>query len=461
VKYPLLIIGGGLSGIAAGIRFSRYCPDVLILEKHSRVGGLNSYYYRDKRILETGLHAVTNYAEVKDKHAPLNRLFRQLKLSRKDFKLHPQLSSEIYFENQNSLIFSNDFDILKSEIQSKFRKQFDGFMALVQDIDSYDPFLSRPFISAKEFVHSRVKDTLLTNMLLCPLMYYGSAVENDLDLGQFVIMFRSIFMEGMFRPAGTMREFLQMLTTQYVNFGGKLQRRNEVVKILKNKDTVYGVELKNGETIECSNILSTIGYEETLKLLGEDIPSSTLKRLGFVENIFLTEKIEENQNSTDKTIIFYNTADKFTYKRPDTFIDFQSGVICFPNNFAGRPSQEYKEIRSTHLANYYHWEDLEGSKHEYSAKKMELADQSKEVIEKIIGSFRDKVVFTDSFTPLTIKRFTAKKEGAIYGSPKKIKDGKIGYTNLFLAGTDQGFLGIVGSMLSGVSITNQHILPKI
>jgi len=42
-----------------------------------------------------------------------------------------------------------------------------------------------------------------------------------------------------------------------------------------------------------------------------------------------------------------------------------------------------------------------------------------------------------------------------------VKDGNIGYPNLFLAGTDQGFLGIIGSMLSGVSIVNQHILPKL
>jgi len=62
---------------------------------------------------------------------------------------------------------------------------------------------------------------------------------------------------------------------------------------------------------------------------------------------------------------------------------------------------------------------------------------------------------------LTIERFTAKKEGAIYGCPDKIKDGNIGYDNLFLAGTDQGFLGIVGAMLSGVSMVNQHILSRL
>ena len=46
-------------------------------------------------------------------------------------------------------------------------------------------------------------------------------------------------------------------------------------------------------------------------------------------------------------------------------------------------------------------------------------------------------------------------------STVKVKDGRTNYDNLFLAGTDQGFLGIVGSMLSGVTIINQHILTKI
>jgi phytoene dehydrogenase-like protein len=75
--------------------------------------------------------------------------------------------------------------------------------------------------------------------------------------------------------------------------------------------------------------------------------------------------------------------------------------------------------------------------------------------------FTHSIVFEDTFTPVTIERYTSKHMGAIYGNPIKIKDGDIGFKNLFLAGTDQGFLGIVGSMLSGVSIANQHILPKL
>ncbi|RPJ12361.1 MAG: NAD(P)/FAD-dependent oxidoreductase, partial [Deltaproteobacteria bacterium] len=62
MKVPLLVIGGGLSGLAAAIRAARFSPDVLLVEKHIRLGGLNSYFFRNGILLETGLHAITNYA---------------------------------------------------------------------------------------------------------------------------------------------------------------------------------------------------------------------------------------------------------------------------------------------------------------------------------------------------------------------------------------------------------------
>ena len=85
----------------------------------------------------------------------------------------------------------------------------------------------------------------------------------------------------------------------------------------------------------------------------------------------------------------------------------------------------------------------------------------KKVIGKIIGNYSENIVYEDSFTPVTIERYTSRTQGAVYGSPEKIKDGKTNFDNLYIAGTDQGYLGIVGSMLSGVTMVNQHILNKI
>jgi len=66
----------------------------------------------------------------------------------------------------------------------------------------------------------------------------------------------------------------------------------------------------------------------------------------------------------------------------------------------------------------------------------------------------------DMFTPRTVRKYTGHLNGAIYGAPNKIKDGRTHLENLYLAGTDQGFLGIVGAMLSGISMANLHCLQN-
>ena len=69
---------------------------------------------------------------------------------------------------------------------------------------------------------------------------------------------------------------------------------------------------------------------------------------------------------------------------------------------------------------------------------------------------RQDITFTDVFTPTTVERYTGHFGGCVYGSPDKSRDGTTPYQGLYLCGTDQGFLGIVGSMLSGISMANLH-----
>jgi phytoene dehydrogenase-like protein len=463
VKIPFLVIGGGLSGLAAAIRVARFNPHVLLLEKHSRLGGLNSYFYRNNTLYETGLHAITNYAEPKDKKAPLNRLLRQLKIPRSDIECCEQYQSEVVFRGSASLIFSNDFDQFQTEINDKFPQAGERFQRLLVFLQGFDPFIPTPFNSAKKFLVETLGDPLLVDMILCPLMYYGSSHENDMDLSQFAIMFRAIYQEGMFRPRGTIKDLLDLLTAHLHELGGKVRTSCGVEKIIHHKDTAIGVLLSSGEEIECDYLLSTIGSDETMILLGEKAETEGAEhgRLGFVETIYQVPEKTAAHIVRDKTIIFYNDAEHFSYKKPDDFVDFASGVICFPGNFHGLEPKDLLEIRSTHLANYAQWKALSKDTKQYNIQKKITSHRSSQCLENIIGSFAANIVYENSFTPVTIERYTSKIGGAIYGNPTKTKDGNIGFSNLFIAGTDQGFLGIIGSMLSGVSIVNQHILPKL
>jgi phytoene dehydrogenase-like protein len=471
-SYPLLIIGGGLSGLAAGIRFARFGQKVLILEKHSKPGGLNSYYYRKGRLLETGLHAVTNFASPEDKRAPLNRLLRQLKIPRRTFNLREQYTSEVLFPGRSSLCFSNDFNMLQSQVADNFPDSAKQFTALTAELDKYDPFIPRPKISAREFVSSFLQDNLLVEMLFCPMMFYGGSDEYDMDLSQFVILFRSIFQEGFFRPEGTIKDLLDLLVAQYKNFGGELELSSGVKEVITDNNSITGVLTDSGEEISCGCLVSTAGLPETKRLFAT--PDSAAKfsnlteaessgRLSFTESIYLLDKPALRKFTENRTIIFFNLSDKFSYRRPDEAVDLNSGVICFPDNFQGSQKSDIIHLRVTHLANYDIWRnayEAEDKSH-YKTMKKQWMEHSKEVVGKIIGNCSKNIVYEDTFTPVTIERYTSRTQGAVYGSQQKIKDGKTNFENLYVAGTDQGYLGIVGSLLSGVTMVNQHILNKI
>ena len=76
------------------------------------------------------------------------------------------------------------------------------------------------------------------------------------------------------------------------------------------------------------------------------------------------------------------------------------------------------------------------------------------------AEFAARTIAKDMFTPRTVHKFTGHINGAIYGCPDKVKDGRTHLDNLFIAGSDQGFLGIIGAMLSGISMTNLHCLQS-
>lgn len=167
----------------------------------------------------------------------------------------------------------------------------------------------------------------------------------------------------------------------------------------------------------------------------------------------------------EDTIVFFNDSARFAYEQTAGPVDARSGVICLPNNFAYPDGADLPEglFRCTCLANYDHWTGLPGEA-AYQAEKQRWYGEIQRSALRFLpplpapDALGRTTVATDMFTPRTITKFTGHLGGAIYGSPVKIRDGRTPLANVYLAGTDQGFLGIVGAMLSGISMANFHVL---
>ncbi len=458
--YDVIIIGAGMSGLAAAIRLAYFNKKVLVLERHYAAGGLNSYYALGGHQFDVGLHALTNYVPPGTRGAPLTKIYRQLRLTPEDFGLVPQHQSEVRFPDK-TLRFTNDFEFFVQEVIESFPAQKDNFTRLVRHVREYDELdLDAKPLSGRQVVSSFLTDPLLIDMLFCPLMIYGNAAERDMEFGQFVVMFKSVFCEGLARPREGVRRIITVLRRKVREVGGTVRMKCGVKALRVEGGRVKFVELDNGETLTADVVLSSAGYVETMRLCSDCDPekfSRLAGRMSFVEIISVLDKPMKALGH-DTTIIFYNTGKEFHYEAPADLVDPRSGVICCSGNFLYDKPLSQNMIRFTCLANFDRWAALDEP--DYVQAKAEWLPRIHQEVLKFVPDFRDHIVFTDCFTPRTIKHWTGHANGAVYGMPNKFKTGRTHLDNLFLCGNDQGFLGIIGAMLSGISMANLHVLKK-
>jgi len=439
---------------------------VVLLEKHYVVGGLNSFYARKGNKFDVGLHALTNYPSPNSgKKSPLLKLLRQLRLSLDDLDLLPQSRSRITF-GDCSLSFHNEFEYFYNQVAEKFPSSMSAFSNLLRKMEDFPAYqVDAPDLSTRTILADSQIDPLLAEMLLCPTCYYGSALPNDIDFATFVMLFDAIFRQGLCRPKFGIRAILDPLVKKLKELGVDRRMNCAVQSIQSTEDEVTEVLLENGERIQAQQIISTCGVIETAELLNQTAIEPDKARTGefsVIESIRVFTG-HPKDFGWDETIVFFNESNKFDYNCPDGLVDLRSGVICMPDNYGPADESQDSKIRVTHPANFSKWSVL--SENEYSDQKsywestlLENAMQYLPNGHEISAKLNEQTILVDTFTPKTIKRFTSHVNGTLYGSPTKRRDGSTKYKNLYLAGTDQGYVGIVGAMLGGIAVANNQIL---
>ena len=155
-KFDVVVIGAGMSGMAAAIRLALFDRKVLLLERHNVPGGLNSYYALGGRRYDVGLHAVTNYVPPGVRGTPLTKIFRQLRIDRDEFALSEQNGSSVVFPDFE-LRFANDLESLQAEVERVFPQCADGFDRLLRTMDEFDSLAANaPDLSAREILREHL-----------------------------------------------------------------------------------------------------------------------------------------------------------------------------------------------------------------------------------------------------------------------------------------------------------------
>ncbi len=296
-------------------------------------------------------------------------------------------------------------------------------------------------------------------------MFYGSPREHDLDFGSFSVLCRAIFLEGLARPRGGIRAIIKSLVRRFKQLGGQLRLRTGVKSIMPDGDAIT-VLLDDGTQLSARQVISSAGWHETLRLCqsgeGEncregEAPAEPLRNpISFVESIS-TLDCQPRTLGYVETITFFNGHDRFDYSRPESLADLRSGIVCSPNNYlydvAKRHEPAEGTVRITALANFDRWAAL--APQQYQAAKRETHEQLLASAARFGPDFRGHVLAHDIFTPTTIRHFTGHDSGAVYGSVQKHYDASTHLPNLLVCGADQGFVGIVGTLTSGIQVANR------
>ncbi len=270
--------------------------------------------------------------------------------------------------------------------------------------------------------------------------------------------FSHFFHEGLARPEGGIRPLLDLLVGRFEAAGGELRLRSGVERIVAADGAARGVVLDDGTELEAARVFSSAGLCETRRLCGADGPAAADPEAGllsFVESLSVLDRAPAEYGH-ESTITFFNDSERFHWERPDELTDHRCGVVCAPNNYhADEPLREGL-VRLTVLANHALWTAL--GEDEYRAAKQREGDAALASAARFVPDPRPHTVFRDTFTPRTIERFSGRANGAVYGSPHKRPHGESGTEGVHLIGTDQGMVGVVGALMSGISMANLHDL---
>ena len=464
----ILIIGGGVSGLTSGIYGQKNGFETVILERGEVSGGLCTGWSRFGHYIDGCIHWLIGTS----RFSPFYAMWKELGAFNSD--------SDIYFQNNyatfeyrgRTVTFWSDLKRTEEELLAQFpldSKEIKKFIKMVVtainvplpversvntmpfnqvvytgwSLFPYIPFFLRTMRMSLSKYAKRFKDPSLRFAM-------KNLLPNDNSLYAALYSYGNIAFGNGGVPVKGSLQLAKNIEEKYLSLGGRLRLKSEVLEILIDNQTAYGVRLVNGEIIYADYIISSCDPEVTLKKLlnnqyadrpiqkrydspGKNIcPSCCLVSFAFddktardlfgnsIRMFFDTSEFHcGNQTLSEIDLRFYHYGDKFV--RNDRVL--VTSLVPLSNN------------------DYDYWKDLSENKIEYKNTKNQLAH---DLLDRIVVQYpllEGKIKILDVSTPVTFNRYTDGHKGTYMPFTLNSKHGLLlhnghvkGINNLYLSG---------------------------
>ncbi len=499
--YDVIVIGSGIGGLTTASLLAARGKDVLVLEQHYLPGGsAQTFPYKQYRF-DVG-----------------PKLFFGMDATRGNMRYHQEVFDELgeypqlhHYESYYSfkhpggtVRIAGSVEEYVEQLVAAFPHEASGirrFYAKLEELHQlFLTFPNFPFDAPEGILATifRAGPSRLLNVSFWSYISLGSLFDEfirscelraiinaemigfcytDMDrvpavLGALVLIERHKG-GGSFTKGGS-GELARLLIRGLEKFGGRIQYRASVKRILVRNGCACGVELADGQMIGAEYVVSNAGVVNTFGRAGTDIEPLVERRwlrpdtIRKVDTLKLTDSFFTIFAGVDAEVFPPNTDPHMLY------IDryYQRGdelrMICFCNSSFKDPElappgkHALQIVYFDPLSNSYRsWQRDE----HYEERKQAIFERAMEMAEQVFPGIRSGLDYVTSGTPLTYADYLAKWGGG-WGAQMSIEQfgfhrfhHKTDVRNLLLVGADtHPGIGVISVTMSGINCA-YHIAP--
>jgi prolycopene isomerase len=444
MRYDVVVIGAGLSGLTAASLLAKRGLHVAVVDKNYEPGGSCGIFKRNNVIFDQGAAMLYGFGEegFNAHRFVFNCLEEPIDIIKHDllycvnFKgkrirfwadvdmFSEELAQVFPSEKENIKRFYHDLETMYRHVMVE-RPGYttpdetdpdEASESLLRHPDSYTRFLSYLDRSAKDLLSEYFSDPEIFKFFdkLTSTYCYATVAESPAVIA--AVMFVDNHVGGSYYPAGSTLFLPGKLEKVIEENGGDMLLENEVVKIVFSGDRPSGVELRSGGTIYADNLV----YSGTVwNLYGKliDRVQLTAERMEWAASQVPTHPSVVLYAHIDKRVIPEDTAPiEMLVGNPD-LLD-ESEVTAYILSIDDRTlCDENSHVVVAIGPTFANW-DCEDTD-VYLLKKEKEKKRLIGVLEKRFPGFADAVRYAEVATPRTIERYTLKNGGAVAG-PKQM-----------------------------------------
>lgn len=470
----IIIIGGGIAGLSAGIfaRLNGFETD--IYEMHTIAGGLCTAWKRKDYVFDGSLSWLTGT----DPKSAYYKLWEDLGgVQNKEFFYYDYFA-KVQDQNGNIMTFYTDPDKLREqmiviapedkkiirEIILDIKKFMKHEMPVEFRISEIIKFITpiRLFykyrISAKELA-AKCKSPALRYFLIQSLDWHGMPVGFSLWATALIGSRNGGY------PMGGSLGFINSVVERYEELGGRIHYHSKVEEILVENNKANGIRLNDGNPIHSDYVLSAAdGHSTIFDWLKGRYMNKRIDRLykelePFPPLVFVSFGIKKAYPDAPMTLTF--PLEKPFRVGPDEYKDLTLKNSSFDPALCPAGKSNFTIIFAS---NYEYWERLMQNKEKYHEEKKRIEEIVINALSVIFPGIQEHIEVTDVATPITLMRYTGNWKGSYEGwlMTKKSMTVQLpqtlpGLSNFYMAGQ---WISPGGGLPSGL-ITGRNAIKKI